>query len=156
MNHIFFFILFISTSFPAIACSGMPCSDIEIDHVRLVATDTAVRPTALFFTLKNYKQMNLTLTGVTTPLCGRTELHDHIQDGDVMRMRKIDRVKIPARGDIAFVPMGKHVMCFDPILPMVIGAKTPVTFIFSGDDKSDALTTVFDAKIISFKQMMGP
>lgn len=156
MKKILFLIAFLALTSPALACSGTECSDIQIDQVRLVSVDTATRPTAMFLTLKNSGQTTRTLTAVTTPVCGRAELHDHILDGDVMRMRKIDRVEIPAGGTVVFMPMGKHVMCFDPVLPMVLGSETPVTFTFVGEGKSHALTAVVPAKIISFKQAMGP
>lgn len=58
---------------------------------------------------------DLTLIGFTTPAAGETELHDMVMEGDVMRMRAIDKLPLPAGQAITLKPGpgGKHLMLMD-------------------------------------------
>jgi copper(I)-binding protein len=47
-----------------------------------------------------------------------TELHTHIHDNGVMRMRRVKYIEIPAHGTVALQPGGYHVM--------LIGLKHPL------------------------------
>lgn len=103
----------------------------QISDLRLAAAVSADRPTAIFFTIKNTGPIPGSLISVDTPLCGRTELHDHMHENGVMKMRQVPQVDIPAGESVTFKPMGLHVMCFDPVLPHTPGTDFDMTFHFS-------------------------
>ena len=67
----------------------------------------------------------------------KVELHDHIRDGDVMRMRKIDAVEIPAGGAAELKPGGKHVMLIGLRAPLKTGESFDLTLTF---EKAGAVT----------------
>jgi len=52
------------------------------------------------------------LTGAVSPSAERIELHTHINDDGVMRMRAVDRVELPAGETVRFEPGGLHLMVF--------------------------------------------
>lgn len=58
------------------------------------------------------------LVGVTTPVAEAVELHNHIKDGDVMRMVQVTEIPLPAGQAVALKPGGLHMMLFgvDPTL----------------------------------------
>jgi periplasmic copper chaperone A len=121
------FILFIYAFFivpPAYA------ADITATHGMISPVMATNRPTAAFFTLNNPGDTPLRLTSVTSPACGRAELHTHIHENGVMRMRAVDGFDIPANGTLALKPMGDHIMCFDP-KPTKPGDMVPMTLTFS-------------------------
>lgn len=147
--------LFVTTAIPALACmddhAHPNSAGVTIDSVRLVAATDTTRPTAMYFTLKNINDTDRVLTAVTTPACGHTELHDHIMDGDVMRMRAVPRVIIKPSETVTFAPLALHVMCFDPQLPMTVGAKVPVTLTFTNADDTETQMIKLSASIVSMK-----
>lgn len=55
---------------------------------------------------------DLTLIGFTTPAAGQAELHDMVMEDDVMRMRAIDALPLPAGQAVMLKPGpgGKHLM----------------------------------------------
>lgn len=69
--------------------------------------------TAAFMVLKNDGDKPVTLTTVSSPGAARAELHTHLHENGVMRMRQVDGIQIPARGEVALKPGSFHVMLFE-------------------------------------------
>jgi periplasmic copper chaperone A len=105
-------------------------STIDVARVRVVAPMTAKGPGAIFLSIHNAGVEDDDLLSVTTSLCGRAELHDHIEDNGVMKMRRLDKVTIPAHNAVNFIPMGKHIMCFEPSADMKAGMAFDMTLTF--------------------------
>jgi copper(I)-binding protein len=70
------------------------------------------------------------LLGGTTPAAERLELHTMAMEGDVMRMRQIDRIEMPAGQRVELKPGGLHVMFIGLKQPLAVGSKVPVTLKF--------------------------
>lgn len=69
--------------------------------------------TAAFMVLKNEGAEPVTLTAVTSPEAGRAELHTLLHENGVMKMRQVDGIRIPAKGEVALQPGGLHIMLFE-------------------------------------------
>jgi copper(I)-binding protein len=89
------------------------------------------RPTAGYLVIENGGPTPETITAVTSPDFGRVELHDHIKDGTMMKMVKLDTLEVPGNGQITFAPGGKHLMLFDATRTLNNGDSVKVTFTFS-------------------------
>ena len=70
------------------------------------------------------------LVGASTPAAGRVELHTMQLDGDVMRMRRVDAIELPAGQAVELKPGGLHLMFFDLKAPLKAGESFPVTLQF--------------------------
>jgi copper(I)-binding protein len=70
------------------------------------------------------------LLGGTTPVAERLELHTMTMEGDVMKMRQIERIDLPAGQRVELKPGGLHVMFIGLKQPLAVGAKVPVTLKF--------------------------
>lgn len=70
------------------------------------------------------------LVGGSTPLAERFELHTMSMKGDVMEMRQVDVVELPAGKTVEFKPGGLHVMFIGLKQPLALGGKVPVTLKF--------------------------
>lgn len=68
---------------------------------------------AAFMNVKNTTKQERKIVSASTDVAPRVELHDHIKDGDVMKMRAVEAIVIPAGGEVNLMPGGKHVMLFD-------------------------------------------
>jgi copper(I)-binding protein len=72
-----------------------------------------------------------TLVSVASPAAGKLELHTHIREGDVMKMRRVEGgIDIPAGGMAELKPGGLHIMLFDLKEPLKEGDVLPMTLSF--------------------------
>lgn len=76
---------------------------------------------AAFMTLSNTSDQDVVLTSVTSELAGATELHNHINDGGVMRMREVPEILVPAGQSVDLKPGGLHVMFMGLVNPLKQG-----------------------------------
>lgn len=71
----------------------------------------------------------LTLVGVSTPLAGVAEVHEMKMDGDVMRMRAVDVLPLPAGQPVELKPGGLHLMLMDLKSPVQADVRVPLTLV---------------------------
>ncbi|MBL0546069.1 copper chaperone PCu(A)C [Aeromonas jandaei] len=87
--------------------------------------------TAAFMVLKNDADKPVKLVAAASPAAGRAELHTHLHENGVMKMRQVESIEIPAKGEVALQPGSFHIMLFE------IGAlseKTPMPLTLTMDD----------------------
>ena len=83
-----------------------------------------------FLVIRNTGATPDKLISATSPAAGRMELHTHIRDGDVMRMRPVADIPVPANGEVTLQPGGLHLMLIGLTQPMNAGQTIPVTLRF--------------------------
>lgn len=64
-----------------------------------------------------------------------TEIHEMAMKDEVMRMRQIDGLDLPAGKTVELKPGGYHVMFFDVKNQIKEGDIVPLTLVFEGKDK---------------------
>lgn len=69
--------------------------------------------TAAYCELTNTTSEDAVLTGVSTPIASSVEMHETRNDGGMVRMRRLDRLVIPAGSSVRLEPGGRHLMLFD-------------------------------------------
>lgn len=93
--------------------------------------------------------MNLTaaqgtrLVGISTPVAGVAEVHEMKMDGDVMTMRAVPALDLPAGKTVQLKAGSFHLMLMDLKKPLVVGSSLPLTLIFldgKGVESQQALT----------------
>ncbi|HYC02006.1 MAG TPA: copper chaperone PCu(A)C [Azospirillaceae bacterium] len=104
----------------------------------LTVTQAWARPTtstakagAVFVTLTN-KGAATVLVGAETPAAERVELHTHVMEGAVARMRPVESIPVPAGGTATLAPGGDHLMLFGLRKGLAVGDRLPVTLRFQG------------------------
>lgn len=86
---------------------------------------------AAYLELDNQGKQADRLLSASTPRAARAELHGHINDNGVMRMREVKGgVEIPAGGQLRFAPGGLHVMLMGLKSPLAAGERFPLTLKF--------------------------
>lgn len=103
---------------------------IEIGHAWARATPPMAPAGGGFLELKNTGATADALIAAKADVSERTELHTHIKDGDVMKMRQVERIDIPAGGAVALQPGSFHVMFIGLKKPLAAGESFPVTLTF--------------------------
>ena len=67
------------------------------------------------------------VVGASSPVAARVEMHITIREGEVMRMRQVRALEVPARGSYELKPGGAHLMLMDLRRPLQKGQKVPLT-----------------------------
>ena len=70
------------------------------------------------------------LVGAASPAAGVTEVHEMKMEGDVMKMRAVTGLDLPAGQAVELKPGGYHVMLMDLKAPLAKGSTVPVTLTF--------------------------
>lgn len=75
-------------------------------------------------------RQSLRLVGTDSPAAGVTELHEMKMEGDVMKMRAVPALALPAGQTVELKPGGYHVMLMDLKAPLTPGSSVPLTLVF--------------------------
>lgn len=101
-------------------------------YIRLAPPNA--QATAAFMTLKNSGDADVKLLKADNPATRVTELHTHLREGGMMKMRPVAAIDIRAGGETELQPGGLHIMMIDLKAPMKEGDVIPITLTF--DDGS--------------------
>lgn len=99
---------------------------IAVEDPHFLATPGQVA--AGYVTIRNGADADQ-LIGAATPR-GVVELHDHVMDGAMMSMRRVERFEIPAGGELTLTRGGKHLMLIGLTGGLTAGETVPVTLTF--------------------------
>ena len=70
------------------------------------------------------------LLSASSPAARAMELHTMVRDGDVMRMRPVEAIEVPAGQTVTLRPGGLHMMLIGLSQPLRVGETVPVTLRF--------------------------
>jgi len=70
------------------------------------------------------------LVGISSPVAGVAEVHEMKMEGDVMKMRALPSLELPAGKKVELKPGGYHVMLMDLKAPLAKDSTIPVTLLF--------------------------
>ena len=127
--------------------------DIMVHDAYARATPPSAVNSAVFTTLINHSDKERSIVAATTPAAGKVELHYVIMDGDVMKMRQVQTIAIPANGQVELKPGSLHIMLFDLKDGLKEGDQISMMLAFANGD-----TQTFDApikKVISGMKKMN-
>lgn len=119
-------------SLGAIAAGAADQVTVVDPYVRLAPPGAMA--TGAFMVLKNAGGKDVKLVKAGSGIAKITELHTHINDGGVMKMRPVPDIDIKAGGEAVLQPGGLHVMLIDLKGPVKEGDKVAITLDF--DDGS--------------------
>jgi len=116
----------ISLMLGATVLAAVPAwSQVTVDQPWVRATVAAQKVSGAFMTLTAAKDSRL--VGVSTPAAGVVEVHEMKMDSDMMRMRQVTALDLPAGKPVALVPGGYHLMLFQLKQQLKDGDKVPLT-----------------------------
>ena len=72
------------------------------------------------------------LVSASSPVAGVVEIHEMAMDGNVMKMRAIAGLDLPAGKAVALKPGGHHVMLMDLKQGLQAGQSVPITLVVEG------------------------
>jgi periplasmic copper chaperone A len=75
------------------------------------------------------------LVSASSPAAGVVEIHEMVMDGNVMKMRAVPGLELPAGKAVELKPGGYHVMLMDLKKELKAGETVAVTLVVEGADK---------------------
>ncbi|WP_434339638.1 copper chaperone PCu(A)C [Motilimonas cestriensis] len=105
-------------------------NSIKIDHPWSREAPPNAKVIAGFFQLKNNGTEDDFLISASTPVADRVEIHTHIMEDDMMKMRQVNSVRIGAMNMVMFKPGSFHLMIFEPKQSFKKGERFPMTLTF--------------------------
>lgn len=108
-----------------VAAPGQP---VQVSGAWVRATVTAQKSSGAF--MKITPKTATRLVGVSSPVAGVAEVHEMKMEGDVMKMRALDGLDLPAGKTVELKAGGYHVMLMDLKQPLTAGRTVPLTLRF--------------------------
>jgi periplasmic copper chaperone A len=117
---------------------------LTIDHPTASPTRGTVAVNAGYFTIINSGTTFDRLVSASSPDAARVEVHEHQRSSSgMMQMRPVrGGVTVPARGRVAFVQGGLHLMIYNPKAPLRDGGYFPITLNFERAGSIDIVAMV--------------
>lgn len=111
----------------ALALVALPAwAQLSAERPWTRATPPGAKVGAGFVTLKNAGAADR-VVGAASPVAGRVEMHVTLREGEVMRMREVQAIEVPAGGSFELKPGGAHLMLVDLKRPLKKGETVPLT-----------------------------
>ena len=118
--------------------------ELEIAHPWSQELPPNAPTVAAYFVIHNTGATPDRLLSADTPVADKAELHEHVMQGDLMKMQQVPSVAVPAKGDLTFAPMAYHVMLLglkDRSL-LADGKQFPLTLTFEKAGKVEVEVSV--------------
>lgn len=94
---------------------------VTVAHPWVRATPAGAKVGAAFLELKTDANTADKLISASSPVAGVVELHTHIHDNGVMKMRKVDGMDLKPGASHILKPMADHIMLMDLKQPLKEG-----------------------------------
>ncbi|MEW6099103.1 MAG: copper chaperone PCu(A)C [Pseudomonadota bacterium] len=104
--------------------------DIEVGHPWARPTVPGQRAGGAFLSLTNRGTSPDKLLSAASPVAATVELHTMTLEGNVMRMREVGAIDIPAGQNVKLQPGGLHIMFMGLKAPLKLGESVPMTLRF--------------------------
>jgi copper(I)-binding protein len=104
-----------------------------------------------FMMIMNHGKQGDRLVEAKADIAAKVELHTHIMDGSVMRMRRVEGIAVPASGSAELKPGGYHVMFIGLRKPLKAGTSFPLTLVF---EKAKPMTIKVEVRPLGGKSKM--
>ena len=114
---------------------------VQDPYVRLAPPNAPA--TGAFMVIRNGGDKDVKVVKADNTATKVTELHTHLNEGGVMKMRPVPAIEVKAKGEAVLKPGGLHIMLIDLKAPMKEGDMVPITLTF--DDGSSKRV---DAKVV--------
>ncbi|HMH19885.1 MAG TPA: copper chaperone PCu(A)C [Burkholderiales bacterium] len=113
-------------------------AQISVDKAWVRGTVQGQTSTGAFMSLKSAREASV--VGAESPVAGSVQIHEMKMEGDVMKMRPVPRLALPAGKTVEFKPGGYHVMLTDLKRPLKKGESVPIRLRVQ--DKNGSMSVV--------------
>lgn len=105
--------------------------ELKIAHPWTRATAPAAKMGGVFLSVNNLSAEGDTLIKAESSVAEQTELHQMEMIDGVMKMRQVNNIAVPAKGELKLAPGGLHIMLINLKQPLKEGEKIPLKLTFA-------------------------
>ena len=134
-----------------ITSQSVLAGDIQITQPWARASAGMAKAGAAYLAVQNTGTADDRLVAARADVSDKVELHTHIKEGDLMKMRQVMAIDVPAGKTVALQPGGLHVMFMGLKAPLKTGAHFPLTLVF---EKAGEITVDVEVQGVSSKMPM--
>jgi len=138
MNTTFF--KFIITSAAFLAPLAATQAQVTVNEPWVRATVPQQKATGAFMNLSATSSARL--VSAKSPAANIVEIHEMVMEGNLMKMRAIPGIEIPAGQTLSLKPGSYHVMLIDLKQQIKDGDTVPITLVFEGLDKKQQMLEI--------------
>lgn len=117
-------------------------ADITIENPYAKEVAPSMKNSAAFMKIKNSSDKPIFLLSATSSVSKITELHTHEMKDGMMSMHQVEKIEIPAKGEVALRPMGYHIMLIDLNKNIKDGENINIDLKFSDGENIKVTTPV--------------
>ncbi len=138
------------------ACGNSTPSETaqEATGPAFVVTDAFVRApaggrnvTGAYLTVTSNSSEDAQIVAASADRAGTAELHTHLMDDGVMRMRQVESVALPAGETAEFAPLHDHIMLFDVEEGLTEGDTVTLTLEIQYGDSVEFVSTEAEVRL---------
>jgi copper(I)-binding protein len=107
-------------------------ADVTVTDAWVRGTVPAQKATGAFMKVKSTDDAKI--VAASSPAARMVEVHEMTMKDNVMQMRPIDALALPAGKTVELKPGGYHVMLMDLVKPLAKGEMVPITLTVEGKD----------------------
>ena len=108
---------------------------VEDSYVRVVPPGQ--KNTGAFMTIHNNTDKARSITSAESAAAEIVELHTHVHEDGMMKMRQIDKIDVPAMGKTVLKPGGLHVMLIGLTEAIEEGKPVRITLVFADGERKE-------------------
>jgi len=124
-----------------------------ISNIWVRTTPKTSKTGAAFLTIKNKSETNDTLVGVSSEIAKKTEIHQSSIKNNIMKMRRVGKINLPAGGVTELKPNSFHIMFMGLHAPIKQGDLFPLTLTFT---TAGVVKLMIKASKVAEKISIGP
>jgi hypothetical protein len=142
--HAFAFVILATICGGPASAQQVKVGDLVLDHAWTRATPGGAKVGGGYLTIENKGATPDKLTGGSSAIAGKVEVHEMAMDNGVMKMRPLkEGLAIPPGKSVTLAPGGYHLMLMDLKAPLKSGDKVPVRLTF---EKAGEVNVTFDVQ----------
>ena len=107
--------------------------EVHAPMVRMVPPSQRV--SAAFMVLRNHGMSERSLVAVHSDVADALELHNHIMEDGMMKMRRVDAIAIPGHGQVALKSSGFHIMLIGLTRDLEMGEEVSIELEFADGER---------------------
>lgn len=130
--------LLLAAALPAAA------ANVQVSDAWARATMPGQKVSAAYMTIRS--DADAKLVGVSSAAVPRVELHEMRMDGEVMRMREVGTLVLPAGKPVKLEPGGYHIMLMNLDRAIAAGEAVPLTLTIESGGRQETVEVKAEAR----------
>ena len=105
--------------------------EILVKEAWIRGVPPSAKSTAAFMTIQNTGSVEMIINSADSEVAEIVQIHTMEQVGEVMKMKELSELRVPANGQISLAPKGYHIMLIGLLKPISEGEVIPLSLNFS-------------------------